>query len=42
MVYAHRTYISGHVQSIPTSRHVHRTLGNTGHAMNSEHAHRTS
>ena len=40
--HAHRTYISGHAQSIPTNRHVHRTLGHTGHALNSEHAHRTS
>ena len=36
--YAHRTCISGHAKSIPTNRH----LGLTGHALNSEHAHRTS
>ena len=30
---------SGHAQSIPTNRHMHRTIGHTGHALNSEHAH---
>ena len=40
--HAHRTYISGHAQSILTNRHVHRTLGHTGHALNSEDAHGTS
>ena len=38
----YRTSFSGHVQSIPTNRHSHRTVGNTGHALNSEHAHRIS
>ena len=36
--HAYRTCISGHAQSIPTNRH----LGHTGHALNSEHAQRTS
>ena len=40
--HAHRTSLSGHAQSIPTYRHLHRTMGHTGHALNSEHAHRTS
>ena len=35
--HAHKTYISGHAKSIPTNRHSHRTLGHTGHALNSEH-----
>ena len=39
---AHITSFSGHAQSIPTNRHTHRTIGNTRHALNSEHAHRTS
>ena len=37
----HRTSLSGHSQSIPTNKHLHRTIGHTGHALNSEHAHRT-
>ena len=36
--HAHRTCISEHAQSIPTNRH----FGPTGHALNSEHVHRTS
>ena len=40
--YAHRTGIIGHAQSIPTNRHLHTTLGHTGHALDSEHVHRTS
>ena len=36
--HAHSTCISRHTQSIPNNRH----LGLTGHALNSEHAHRTS
>ena len=38
----HRTFLSGHVQSNPTNRQSHRTIGHTGHALNSEHAHRIS
>ena len=33
--HVHRTPISGHAQSIPTNRHVHRTIGHTGHAQTS-------
>ena len=40
--HAHRTSVSGHPQSIPTNRYSHRTMGHTGHALNSEHVHRTS
>ena len=40
--HANKTSFSGHAQSIPTNRHVHRTTGHIGHALNSEHAHRTS
>ena len=40
--HAYITPISGHGQSIPTKRHVHRTIGHTGHAQTSEHRHRTS
>ena len=40
--HVHRKPISGHVQSISTNRHAHRTIGHTGHAQTSEHAHRTS
>ena len=40
--HVHRTSLSGHVQSIPTKRHVYRTIGHTGHAQTSEYAHRTS
>ena len=40
--HAHRTSLSGNAQSIPTNRHSHRTIGHTGYALNSEHAHRTS
>ena len=39
--HAHRTSLSGHAQSILTSSHLHRAIGHTGHALNSEHAHRT-
>ena len=39
--HAHRTSLSGHAQSIPNNRHLHRTIGYTGHDMNSEYAHRT-
>ena len=39
--HAHRTYISGHAQSIPTNRHSYRTIGNSGHTLNSENVHRT-
>ena len=28
--HAHKTYISGHAQSIPTDRHSHRTIGYPG------------
>ena len=38
----HRTPISGHAQSIPTNRHVHRIIGQTGHAQTFEHVHRSS
>ena len=38
----HSTPISGHVQSIPTNRHLHRTIGHTGNAQTSEHVHGTS
>ena len=31
-----------HAQSIPTNRHVHRTIGHIGYAQSSEHANRTS
>ena len=40
--HVHRTYISGDVQSIPSNMHLHRTIGHFGHALNSEHVHRTS
>ena len=40
--HANRTFFSGHAQSIPTNKHVHRTLGHIWHAQNSEHVHRTS
>ena len=40
--HAHRTSFSGHAQSIPTNRHVHRTIRHTWHAQTSEQAHRTS
>ena len=33
--HAHKTSLSGHVQSIPTNRHSHRTIGYTGDALNS-------
>ena len=39
--HAHRTPFSGHAQSIPTNRHLHGTIGHTGHAQNSEHVHGT-
>ena len=32
--HAPRTSLSGHVQSIPTNRHLHRTIRHTGHALN--------
>ena len=34
--------VHGCVQSISTNRHLHRTIGHTGHALSSEHVHRTS
>ena len=37
----HRPSFSGHVQSIPTNRHSHRTIGHTGYALNSEHMYKT-
>ena len=40
--HTHTTFLSGHAQSIPTNRHLHRTIGHTGHALNSENVHRTS
>ena len=40
--HTHRPYISWHTQSIPINRHSHRTSGNTGHALNSEHVYITS
>ena len=40
--HVHRTSFSGHAQSIPTNRHMHRTLGHAWQAMNLEHVHRTS
>ena len=40
--HAHRTSFSEHSQSIPTNRHVHRTIRHTGCAQMSEHVHRTS
>ena len=40
--HALRTSFSGHAQSIPTNRHTYRTIGNTGNAQTSEHAHRRS
>ena len=40
--HVYRTPISGHAQSIPTNRDVHRTIGHTGHVLTSEYANRTS
>ena len=40
--HAYRTSLSGHAQSILTKRHLHRTIGYTGLALNSEHVHRSS
>ena len=40
--HVHSTSLSGHAQSIPTNRHIYRTLGHIRHALNSEHVHRTS
>ena len=40
--HAYRTSLCGHAQSIPTNRHSNTTTGHTGHALNSEHVHRTS
>ena len=40
--HVHRTSFSGNAQSIPTNRHVHRTIGHTGHAQTSGYAHGTS
>ena len=40
--HTHRKSLSGHAQSIPTNRHLLRTIGYTGHALSSEHVHRTS
>ena len=34
--HVHRASLSGHAQSIPTKRHLHRTIE---HALNSEHMH---
>ena len=31
----YRTSLSGHAQSIPANRHLHRTIGHNGHALNS-------
>ena len=36
--HVHRTCINGYAESIPTNSH----LGLAGHALNSEHVHRTS
>ena len=32
----------GMLKSIATNRHLHRTIGHTGHAQTLEHVHRTS
>ena len=40
--HVYRTSLSGHAQSIPTNKNLHWTIGDTGHALNSKHAHRTS
>ena len=40
--HAHRTSLSRHALSNSTNIHSHRTIGHTGHVLNSEHAHRTS
>ena len=40
--HAHRTSLSWHAQSIPTNRYSHTTSGHTGHALKSDHVHRTS
>ena len=40
--HVHDMSLSGHAQSIPTNRHLHRTLMHTGHALNSEYVHRAS
>ena len=40
--HAHRTSFIGHAHSIPTNTYTHRTIGHTGHALNSEHVCRTS
>ena len=34
--------VQGQGQSIPANRHLDRTKGHSGHALNSEHVHRTS
>ena len=40
--HAYRTSLSGHAQSFPTNRHLQRTIGYTGHALNLQLTHRTS
>ena len=40
--HVHKLPFSWYAQSIPTKRHVHGTIGHTGHAPTLEHAHRTS
>ena len=43
--HAHRTLISGHAQTLPPNRHLHRTIEHLGHAQRtppSEHMHRTA
>ena len=40
--YAHRTSLSGCALSIPTKRHLHRTIWHNGCPLNLEHVHRIS
>ena len=40
--HTYRASFSGHVQTIPANRHVHRTIRHTGHAQTSKHALRTN
>ena len=40
--HVYRTFLSGQAHSFLANRHLHRTLGQGGHALNSELAHRTS
>ena len=40
--HAHRMSISGHALSLPSNRHLHRTMEHPGHAQTPKHAHRTS